>query len=895
MTLDEIVRALAANKDKDAITSEAMKATAGLRWVPNPGPQTEAYFSPADEVFYGGQAGGGKVLTNQELICTPKGLVKACDIKVGDILSDPGTGGQTRVIGVFPQPIQPFYRFYFDDGTFVDSGGPHKWLYRPNKHRHPAPRSKASAQRNFAEKSLSSRPLFGAANIPWRVGTTDDIRAYLDAGTECRIPLTHPLVFTKYWRPWTVDVYLLGLLLGDGHCASRTVTNADKEIIDYCVASGGVRYDYEGKCPNIRFGLKAPTGKNLYQFLRKYGLLSCLAWEKFVPDSLKWGRIEDRLALLQGLLDSDGTVDDRGRVYFSSTSRKLAEDVAFMARSLGAKARLRERVTKFTHKEEKKAGRTSWTVRIWHEKLSSFFRLTRKKERCTDRWNGGAELTKAIVRYERIEDSDGVCLAVDSPYHIYLAGDALTVTHNTDLELGLALNCHHRSLVLRRTNKEAGGLVERLAAIVGNRDGWNSQGGIWRFPGGKTIELGGCQLEEDKQKYKGNPHDYISFDEVSDFTESQYLFITTWNRSAIPGQRCRILAGGNPPTRPEGLWVVKRWGAWLDPQHPNPAQPGELRWYTNGPDGKEIEVNGRGPHMINGEPVFARSRTFIPAKLTDNPDLAASGYDATLAALPEDLRAAYRDGIFTTALRDDAFQVIPTDWIRAAQARWTPQPPVGVPMCAIGVDPAQGGNCDTTLAPRHDGWFAPIIAIPGKKTPDGKSVAGAVVQYRRNDAAVIIDIGGGWGGDAYAHMRENGIPAISYMGVKESNQRTIDRTLKFSNVRTEAYWRFREALDPSQPQGSAIALPPDSTLVADLCAPKYKVTSNGIMITPKADLVKQLGRSPDRGDATVMSWWQGLKQINVQGGWQGQRDKRGHSSSADMGKHAQARAKWRGR
>lgn len=436
----------------------------------------------------------------------------------------------------------------------------------------------------------------------------------------------------------------------------------------------------------------------------------------------------------------------------------------------------------------------------------------------------------------------------------------------TDLEIGLALNEHSRSLLLRRTNKEATGLIERIAEILGHRNGLNGQSGTWRVEK-RVLDIGGCQLEEDKQKYKGLPHDLIAFDEVSDFEETQYTFIIGWNRSANPRQRCRIVAAGNPPTRPEGLWVVRRWGAWLDPQHTNPAKPGELRWYTTGPDGKEIEVDGRGPHVINGEEVIARSRTFIPSKLSDNPDLAATGYAATLAAMPEELRAAYRDGKFTTAMSDDAYQCIPTAWVQAAQQRWTPTPPPGAPMCAIGVDVAQGGKDNTTLAMRHDGWFSNLIVVPGKDTANGKKVAGLVVANRRDGAVVITDIGGGWGGEAHAHLVANGIEAIAYMGIKKSSKRTVDNTLKFSNVRTEAYWRFREALNPSQPQGSGIMLPKDTILLADLCAPRYRVVSRGIVLESKEDVCDRLGRSTDRGDAAVMSWWAGLRSANVQGGY----------------------------
>lgn len=425
----------------------------------------------------------------------------------------------------------------------------------------------------------------------------------------------------------------------------------------------------------------------------------------------------------------------------------------------------------------------------------------------------------------------------------------------SDLEIGLALTDHQRSLLLRRTNREANGLVERITEILGTRDGFNGQS--WKI-NGKIIDIGGCQLEEDKQKFKGSPHDLICFDEVSDFTESQYTFIIGWNRSANKNQRCRVVAAGNPPTQPEGLWVLKRWAAWLDPTHPDPAQPGELRWYTTTSSGKEIEVDGRGPHRIEGEELYARSRTFIPASLSDNLDLAETNYSAVLAALPAAIRSAYRDGRFDLALKDDELQVIPATWVRAAQNRYTPRPPPGVPMCAIGVDVAQGGSDKTVLAIRYDGWYE-IHEVEGVLTPDGVSVAAHALKHRRDGAKVIIDLGGGYGGAAYEHLRDNGIDTIPYKGAKASTRRTSDNQLGFYNTRSEAYWRFREALDPSQHNGSPIMLPTHPGMLADLTAPRFTVGPRGIKVEAKEDVVKRLGRSTDYGDAIVMAWWAGPK------------------------------------
>jgi hypothetical protein len=435
----------------------------------------------------------------------------------------------------------------------------------------------------------------------------------------------------------------------------------------------------------------------------------------------------------------------------------------------------------------------------------------------------------------------------------------------TDLLIGLSLTQHHRSLVLRRTNKEASKLFERYYEIIRTKDGWNGHDSIWRIDG-RVIDIGGCQLEVDKQKYKGQPHDLIAFDELPDFTESQYTFITTWNRPS-PGsrenQRCRVVAAGNPPTTPEGLWVIQYWAPWLDKRHPNPAKPGELRWFVGGQ-----EVEGPGMYEVDGRPSPARSRTFIPGKLEDNPDLVGTNYDAVLASLPEELRLAYREGRFDVGLKDNPWQIIPTDWIRKAQARWLPEPPRGIPMCAIGVDIAQGGADNTVLSCRHDGWFAPNIKVPGKETPDGSTVAALVILHRRDLADIVLDMGGGYGGDTHGRLQDNGITAKKHVGSNESFARTEDQTLRFYNKRTEVYWRFREALNPDQFGGSTIALPEDPALVADLTAVTWTMGPNGtIKAITKEELVKKLGRSPDDGDAVVIAWSSGPRAASHANDW----------------------------
>lgn len=438
----------------------------------------------------------------------------------------------------------------------------------------------------------------------------------------------------------------------------------------------------------------------------------------------------------------------------------------------------------------------------------------------------------------------------------------------SDLGMGLAICEHRNSLLLRRTNKEASKFIKRLSEIVGTREGWNGQLSTFSLPDNgilRIIETGGVQLEDDKQKYKGDPHDLIFFDEVGDFTETQYRFISAWNRSTVPGQRVRVLAAGNPPTNVEGLWVVKHWGAWLDPTHPRPAEEGDLRWYTQ-KDDDEIEVDGPGPHDVGeGRPVYARSRTFIRATLSDNPDLDESGYDSTLAALPAALRSAYRDGKFDVVLRDDAWQVIPTAWILAAQARWQPDGWRSLSMDGLGVDPAGGGADAATIAPRYGYWFGNLTEVKGPDTKDGSAMLGHVTRCRRNEASVIIDVGGGYAGNLIERLKDNGIAYTRFDGSTEPRGRAKGSNLKFANKRAEAYFRLMESLDPDQEGGSIIALPPDSELRADLASVRYETGRRGIILDDKDDIRVRLGRSPNKGDAVVMAHYDGLNPLKRRG------------------------------
>ena len=389
-------------------------------------------------------------------------------------------------------------------------------------------------------------------------------------------------------------------------------------------------------------------------------------------------------------------------------------------------------------------------------------------------------------------------------------------------------------------------------SLVAAKDSFNESLFRWKFDDGVQIKFASIQYEKDVRDYQGQPHDFYGFDEITEFTEGQFRFVTGWNRSTRPGQRCRVIATGNPPTDPEGEWILKYWGPWLDSTHPNPAQHGELRWFTT-IDGKDIEVENGKPFLYKGETIQPKSRTFILALLGDNPALRDTGYRATLQALPEPLRSKMLFGDFKAGSEDHIWQIIPSEWIRLAQERWRARKKPTTPLSALGVDVARGGKDKTIMAPRYDNYYDELLSFPGSATPDGQAVAGQVkIALNGNTTArVNIDIIG-VGSSPYDFTKSFHKETYPMNSSTGTDERDKSKQLGFVNSRAQWWWQFREALDPSS--GQDIALPADDReLAVDLCAPRWKLTPRGIQVEAKDEIKARIGRSPDKGDAVVYS------------------------------------------
>lgn len=213
--------------------------------------------------------------------------------------------------------------------------------------------------------------------------------------------------------------------------------------------------------------------------------------------------------------------------------------------------------------------------------------------------------------------------------------------------------------------------------------------------------------------------------------------------------------------------------------------------------------------------------------------------------------AVYANRVLGEFHASDEDSVIPLAWLEAAIERWHEwdrqgRPSPGGPLW-VGVDVGRGG--DESVLAHRDGWAVTLSANRARDT----MLTTALVQGTEGRAIVdVVGVGAG----VFDRLRETGARPVAYTGSGRATTRDRSGKYGFVNVRSAAYWHLRELLDPAYEP--TIALPPDDLMISDLTTPTWEITSGAppkYKIETKDDVVKRLGRSPDRGDAVVMALW----------------------------------------
>lgn len=216
-------------------------------------------------------------------------------------------------------------------------------------------------------------------------------------------------------------------------------------------------------------------------------------------------------------------------------------------------------------------------------------------------------------------------------------------------------------------------------------------------------------------------------------------------------------------------------------------------------------------------------------------------------------------GIFPAEADADA--VIPLAWVIAAQDRWTNAWSGNAPRftppgrSVIGVDIGRSDDGDENVAARRHGHIVhPLQTWRVKDLEQTKARVAGMLRAEPNAVAVVDEIGVGAG--VLDGLRAMACSAVGFVAGAKSEGTDRNGEFTFKNLRAEAWWRLREALDPAHDPD--LCLPADDDqLAADLTAPRWKLVGRGeVLVEAKDDIRKRLGRSTDRGDAVVMSMWQ---------------------------------------
>lgn len=508
--------------------------------------QTPAYERMLERnVLVAYEMGLGKAQTSDEPVLTPTGWTPIGELKVGDRVI--GQDGRPTVVeGVYPQGEKELVKVTFQDGTWTRCSWEHLWNVQTTNDRFRRPDH-------------------------WRTMT---VRQLVDAGLvmpngnrRWYIPMVEPVHFDDP-GPLPIDPYALGALLGDGSLGlERVALDTDLWVIEETDLVGSVREN--GKIHHLGV---SDRGGAFRGHLDALGLLGHRSWEKFIPEHYLRASVEDRLAVLQGLLDTDGSpITCGGGVEYATASEALMDGVIELVQSLGGLAQSKSsRIPTFAHKGEKKEGRVSWRVNIKLPAHLPPFRLPRK----ADLWQAPTKYppTRSIVSVEPDGREEAVCIKVVNPDGLYVTRSYI-VTHNTAITIATLETLFEEEEIV-------GALVITPAAL---KYQWKRE--IDRFTDGALVTvIDGTPTQRSKQYALADKAEYVivNYEQVvNDWIELSKV-VRHWGKrwataideaTAIKSPRAKrtryvqrlqppfryALSGQPVENRPEEVYSIMRW------------------------------------------------------------------------------------------------------------------------------------------------------------------------------------------------------------------------------------------------------------------------------------------------------------------------------------------------
>lgn len=379
-------------------------------FMPQKGLQEKLCACRSNLIFICGEATSGKMQPYEAKILTPEGFTTMGELKVGSVISDT-EGGRQEVLQIFEHGDKPVFKIRTDDDGYTEAGEEHLWFIRVS---------------------------FKRKKCQYRVATTGEIIKILNAiphdreprngePTGIYLPLPSAVSFSGE-ASLPIKPYTLGVILGDG--CTRTLNGKarfytpDEEVVERVKRDGYT----VNKMASDSYGWTI-EGENIKENLKSLGLWNCLSYDKHIPQEYLRASVSDRLALLQGLMDSDGNAQN-SRAEYSTSSKSLAEGVRELVWSLGGRCATTSRIPQYTYNGERRVGKTSYRLYVSFPKQSEVFSLSRKKRACASSRHQNYPLMREITSIEPAGTKQCRCILVSNPNHLYITDDYI-VTHNT--------------------------------------------------------------------------------------------------------------------------------------------------------------------------------------------------------------------------------------------------------------------------------------------------------------------------------------------------------------------------------------------------------------------------------------------------------------------------------
>jgi hypothetical protein len=352
-------------------------------------------------------------------VATPNGFVNAEDIRRGDTVFDE-SGAVCNVVKASKQYVASGYRLVFDDDTEIVCGGEHRWLTWTKANRD-----------SFQSRKTPSQP-----TIKPTVDIAQTLRVSLKHDTNHSIPCCKPLQYPH--QELLIDPYVLGAWLGDGETSTGRIECADPEILEEINKAGysTIRKHVSStakpcKSSSYRIGDLEPDhikddgtpSKRLIGELKKQLKQLQLIGSKHIPLQYHYADSNQRLALLQGLMDTDGSCAPGGKVEWCSVLPILADQTLLLCNSLGLKPHLhRNENWLYDH-------RCKDRYRIALCTSKPVFRLERKLARIPKEAKGNRSIHHYVRDIQPLEQIPMISIEVDSPSGQFVITRSFIATH----------------------------------------------------------------------------------------------------------------------------------------------------------------------------------------------------------------------------------------------------------------------------------------------------------------------------------------------------------------------------------------------------------------------------------------------------------------------------------